>query len=273
MKAATKKTFLHTVDNDFVDDIIVCTQTLDLGLSEDSFSFSLWLNNILPWKASRSEIYFSTDQTVTNGYGMYLQILANNSPANTYTLFISVGKSSTERCYLYTVTDITANQLFGGKAGKAHIVYTKTGNTFDAPTDNWRLYVNNTFLELSVVASGFANNNTMPSGVSLNFPAFRFLQDRLNNHQTNRNIDEFAIWKRTITTDEIKSLYNSGYSLDVNAIPSLSDVYRYFKFNKLYALGGGDYSTGTAYIREEVTNNNNYGQLVNFTNPALLKFF
>jgi hypothetical protein len=57
------------------------------------------------------------------------------------------------------------------------------------------------------------------------------------------------------------------------AIPSLSDVYRYFKFNKLYALGGGDYSTGTAYIREEVTNNNNYGQLVNFTNPALLKFF
>lgn len=244
-------TFINTIKNTGINEYVDISP-INLGNTEDDFSFAFWTNAFAPNVAY--ETIISNIQDSRPRLSMYMGI-------PNFSLYAE--QDATLRYQGSATTPISGAQESVGK--KLFTIYDKIGLN----VTNAKVYINAVQSNVTVIGG----RNTFTSGTAWNTVGWRLFIEN-NTFSLKRYLDEFMILKKpgglSLSTDVVP-LYNSGIGKDPRTIATLAPyIHKYFKFNQLYNVSGGIYTTGTAYIKEEI--GNTYHALVGFAANTLTVF-
>lgn len=245
-------TFINTLNNKGTGTEYVDIGTIVLGDVADDFTFAFWTKRFGP-NSTSYETVISNLQDSRPRLSLYM---------GTPSFSLYAEEDSTKRYQGQTSTVIATSQDSTGK--RLFTIYDKIG----LGVTTSKIYIN----AVGNTAQVVAGRNTFTSGTAWTTTGWRLLVEGSVSPLT-RNLDEFVIIKKSggLIQADVDALYNFGKGQDARLVSNIaSSIYMYFKFNQLYNISGGLWTSGTAYVKEEI--NNAYYPLVNFASPSTILF-
>lgn len=236
-----------SLNNNGVNSYVDINQNIDLGSTNSDFTFGCALKIFNP-SAPSYETIFSNYQASRPRMSLYI------GAANGFNLYI---EESTHTYHCANNTAITSAQQSIGS--KLFLLFDHIGLS----TTTAKIYINGVDMGVRTVAS----RDTLATAQPFTQTGFRFYVENTGTPLL-RNMDFFYILKKSggLSSLEQSNLYNSGFPVDPRTVSTLtSSVYRFWKFDNIYDVAGNSYTSGSAYVKEEITNT--YNPLVNFTAP------
>lgn len=187
-----------TTSNGMLNSTVISEPRLNLGV--DNFTVSMWLRPVNSW--STNEYFFQLEGRPADSNGALLFERRNSDTGGAGYLWVYVATNCGAWAdEIHSTLPISQNKW-------NHIVVMRN-------TSTWTVYVNGTSYK-DVIAGTLANNC---AGATTKIGSYAYSAGFFNG-----NIDEVAIWNRSMTPTEISDLYNShlGLTWKADEYPSIS---------------------------------------------------